>query len=63
MTAPTQFGRSIERPNEAWLANQPQEQILDPDCKSSPPTITSGIAPMSATCSTNCSPTSISGTK
>jgi len=31
MTAPTQFGRSIERPNEAWLANQPQEQILDPD--------------------------------
>ena len=28
---PTQWGRSIDRPNEAWLAKQPAEPILDPD--------------------------------
>jgi L-fuconolactonase len=28
---PTQFGRSIERPNDAWLAKQPPEPILDPE--------------------------------
>jgi L-fuconolactonase len=28
---PTRFGRSIERPNEAWLAKQPPEPILDPE--------------------------------
>ena len=27
----TQFGRSIERPNDAWLAKQAAEPILDPD--------------------------------
>jgi L-fuconolactonase len=27
---PSQFGRSIERPNDAWLARQPPEPILDP---------------------------------
>jgi predicted TIM-barrel fold metal-dependent hydrolase len=29
-TQPTQWGRSIERPNEAWLAKQAPEPILDP---------------------------------
>jgi L-fuconolactonase len=28
---PTQFGRSIERPNDAWLAKQPPEPVLDPE--------------------------------
>ncbi len=27
----TQYGRSIDRPNEAWLAKQPLEPVLDPD--------------------------------
>jgi len=27
----TQFGRSIQAPNEAWLAKQPPEPILEPD--------------------------------
>jgi len=27
----TQFGRSIQAPNEAWLAKQPPEPTLDPD--------------------------------
>ncbi len=34
MTAPgqpTQFGRSIQSPDKAWLAKQPQEPILDPE--------------------------------
>jgi len=29
--APTQYGRSIQAPNEVWLAKQPQEPILDRD--------------------------------
>jgi L-fuconolactonase len=28
---PTQFGRTIERPNEAWLEKRAQEPILDPE--------------------------------
>jgi hypothetical protein len=27
----TQFGRSIQAPNKAWLAKQPPEPTLDPD--------------------------------
>ena len=27
----TQYGRSIDRPNEAWLAKQPPEPVIDPD--------------------------------
>jgi hypothetical protein len=30
-TQPTQFGRIIQAPNEAWLAKQPQKSILDPE--------------------------------
>ena len=30
-TQPTQWGRSIERPNDSWLAKQAPEPILDPD--------------------------------
>ena len=30
-TQPTQWGRSIDRPDDYWLAKQPAEPILDPD--------------------------------
>ena len=30
-TQPTQWGRSIDRPDDSWLAKQPAEPILDPD--------------------------------